>query len=131
MTIPSLIDPNAIALLKSLNDAALPHSAAIQSRTLHVGNGGTHTSTWATDRTVACRLTPAGASEKDVLEARQSMAQWVVVLPAGTAIATTQRIVVTGTDAAGTAFSITVQPVAIMAPGAEALRKVLARDFKE
>ena len=129
---PRLDDPNALALLGSLSDATLPHTAAIQDRTTTRGDGGTHTSTWATAASVACRLTPASASEQQIAAARRVVATWTLVLPSGTPIAYPQRIVVTGTDAAANAFTVTLQPAVILGPAAaEALRKVLCADYTE
>ena len=125
----TLISPSALARMRALSDANMPYSAAIQSFIDTSSEGGTHTQDWATVATVACRLSVPSADERIVAEQPSGRTQWLLVLPAGTEITAAERVVVTGTDAAGNAFTKTLQVLGINAPLLfEVYRRVVAEE---
>ena len=127
----TLISPSALARMRALSEANMPYSAAIQEQVDTVGEGGTHTLGWATVATVACRLSVPSADERIVAEQPSGRTQWLLVLPAGTAITAKQRAVVTGADAAGNTFTKTLEVLGVNAPLVfEVYRRVVAEEVE-
>ena len=117
--------------MRALSDANLPYLASIQSQVDTVTEGGVHTLTWSTVSVVNCRLSVPNADEQIVAEQPTGRTQWLVVFKAGTQITAKQRVVVEGADAAGNAFTKTLEVLGVNAPLVfEVYRRVVAEEVE-
>lgn len=125
----TLVSPSALARMRELSDANLPYLATIQSQVDTVTEGGQHTLTWSTVSVVNCRLSVPNADERIVAEQPTGRTQWLVVFSAGTVITEKQRVIVEGEDAAGHAFTKTLDVLGVKGPLVfEVNRQVVAEE---
>ena len=120
-----LIPAAALAQLRVLNEANLPHSCQVQQATVTKGDGGTHTEAWATVRTYDARLTPVSRTEEVIAEAPTDVALWRVVLPAGADVTNVNRLIVSGVDAAGEQFTKTLDVLSVAGPRVTEMMRIV------
>lgn len=74
-------------------EEALPETCVLQSFSLVSDGGGGGTSTWTTGGTVACRIAPLGATEREMGDRISADADSVITLPSTATVTTNSRII--------------------------------------
>lgn len=89
-----MLSDSDIARMRTSAEQALPGTAVIQSGTLTSDNGGGWTEAFTAAGTVACRVSPISGGEREIGGRISTEAEYVITLPAETAVETDDRIVV-------------------------------------
>lgn len=91
-----MLTSSEIARMRATAQRAMPGSAIIQGGTLTSDGGGGWTEGFTAAGTVACRVAPIAGSEREVGDRIVADSQYIITLPAATAVETDDRIVVSG-----------------------------------
>lgn len=126
-----LFNARTVAALAALNAASLPHAAVIAGPTYTAAHGAQQVH-YDTPRLsgVPCRVSIPALSGGELVTAEQlrALSRYTVVFAAGTDVRELDRLTVTGTDAAGRAFTLVLDVVTVGAPLAvEAMRKTVCQ----
>jgi SPP1 family predicted phage head-tail adaptor len=91
-----MLSASEVARMRTVAEQALPGTAIIQGGSLTSDGGGGWTEGFTAAGTVACRVAPISGSEREEGERISADSQYVLTLPAETAVETDDRIVVAG-----------------------------------
>lgn len=90
-----LTDDELASMRSTLNDS-LPGTAIVQTSTWVSDGGGGGTTSWVAAGTFDARITPRGGFEEDMGDRVQPETEFIVTLPANTAIGEDAQIVYSG-----------------------------------
>src|SRR5262245_25692682 len=82
--------------MRATAEDALPETCVLYANALASDGGGGWTETFTAAGTVPCRLAPMSGDEREVGSRITAQADWLITLPATTAIETDDRIQVGG-----------------------------------
>lgn len=85
-----------ISRMRLVAEQALPGTAVVMAGTLTSDGGGGYTEAFTASGTVSCRVAPVSGVENERGDRVSAESQYVITLPAETAIETDDQIVVSG-----------------------------------
>lgn len=113
-----MLSPADLASMRATAEQALPGTAVIHSGTLTSDGGGGYSESFAAAGTVSCRVAPISGAEREEGGRISADSEYVITLPAETAVETDDQIQVAG---------ITYNVTAVRDRSWEVTRRVEAR----
>lgn len=91
-----LLSDSDIASMRATLSDSLPGTAVLKTATFADDSGGGGSITWTAAGTVPCRITPMSMDERLIANRIAEDANWLITLPADTAVNHRQRLAIDG-----------------------------------
>jgi head-tail adaptor len=95
----SLLSDSDVESMRATMAESFPDTAVIKTPQVVGDSGGGGTTSWTAAGTVGCRIAAFGSgAERNIADRLAEEAEWIVSLPAETAITTSDRVTINNTD---------------------------------